>query len=52
MGYTHEIRFEKQTELFKLWVKCSFPTTADAVAIHVKGLNKNKTVRNVEVVEK
>lgn len=48
-GYTHRISFEVKTKVCRIWVKSSFPTTADAVNAHVHGLNRNKNVRNVTV---
>ena len=48
-GYTHRINFFKNVPGFG-WVGQSFPTTQDAIAIHVPKLENRKDVRCVDVV--
>lgn len=46
-GYTHKIFFYKKTS-FAGWVPQSFPTTADAVRLHLAALSHKKDVRCVQ----
>lgn len=53
MAYTHVINFHKQVKGLG-WMHCSFPTTEDALSIHMKALYKQQvsgTVRNLDVVK-
>ncbi len=37
-GYTHRITWSEWHKFLRCWVEKTFPTTADAVALHVAGL--------------
>ena len=52
MGYTHTIYFDKYVKSLGMVVRDQFfETTADMVNRHVKGLEANKDVSNIRVVE-
>ena len=52
MGYTHTIYFDKFVKSFGFVVHDQhFQTTSDMVNRHVKGLEANKDVSNIRVVE-
>lgn len=48
-GYTHRINFFKKVPGLG-WVEESFPTTNDAVNVHLNKLNNRSDVRCVDVV--
>ncbi len=48
-GYTHQITYLKYVEFFGAYIEHGFPTTEDAVALHVKSLNRSKLVKDVKV---
>lgn len=47
-GYTHMMKYQRYHKDYG-WMDASFPTTADAVYLHLKDLEKSPEVRNVEV---
>ncbi len=42
-GYTHKIRWLEYSELFGVYLEKSFPTTPDAVELHLAALNKRRS---------
>ena len=47
--YSHKITYETLTKVSRIWVKTSFPTTEDAVSLHVEAMINRKNVRNIKV---
>lgn len=47
-GYTHMMKYQRFHKDYG-WMDASFPTTADAVCLHLKDLEKSPDVRKVEV---
>lgn len=42
-GYTHRIRWLEYSELFGIYIEKSFPTTADAVELHLESLEQRRS---------
>ncbi len=42
-GYTHRIRWLEYNPLFGIYIEKSFPTTSDAVSLHMESLNKRRS---------
>lgn len=47
--YSHRISFDILSSVTKMWAAASFPTTEDAVAMHVAKLQSKRIVRNIKV---
>lgn len=45
-GYTHKISWKEYNDVFDLFVEKSFPTTKDAVNIHLRDLRKRQSATN------
>lgn len=46
-GYTHIISWKEYHELFGIYVPKSFPTTDDAVDLHINALKANQKDDNI-----
>ncbi len=46
--YTHRITWSEWNEYLKMWVDKSFPTTEDAVPLHVAGLKVRGITPKIE----
>lgn len=50
-GYTHIISYKKLLEWAAIFVEESFPTTADAVQIHLDRLNAKASKNGVQLIK-
>ncbi len=51
--YTKRIKYQRFSRLLQEWVDASFPTTDDAIWLHLTALETDKGIRSVvvEVIE-
>ena len=47
-GYTHRISWEEYSDDYRMYLKKSFPTTPDAVQLHLDSLNEMAETRDIK----
>ena len=49
-GYTHQFKYERDHPCYG-WVEGSFHVVPDSYDVHLNALQKDKKVRNIQIVE-